>query len=105
MTVVLSRDYFLYPKNPTCWVCGERLYHPPFVTWTVHGNSGGEDMVICAGCCRNLRDGLMADLIHLLAIVDLRAVATHYNNFTLVRTHQDSVDATAKAEAKSMGVG
>jgi hypothetical protein len=65
MTVVLSRDYFLYPKNPTCWVCGERLYHPPFVTWTVHGNSGGEDMVICAGCCRNLRDGLMADLIHL----------------------------------------
>jgi hypothetical protein len=102
MTVVLSKNYFMYPKDPTCWVCGDRLYHPPFVQWTVHGSSGGEEMVICVDCCRSLRTGLAADMIHAVAIEDLRALG--YRGCTLKLVGQEKVDEAA-AEEKSVVCG
>ena len=98
MTVVLSRNYFMYPANPVCTVCGDKQYGPPFVQWTTHA----DDLILCAGCCRSLRTGLLADMVQVVAIGDIRALNPRYHTHTLTRSDQKQIDAAAKAEEASI---
>ena len=99
MTVYLSRHEVMYPDNPACTVCGEDV-RPPFLYWSCHGPkrppNGG--VIICSGCCRNLRTGLVADLIQVAAIADLQDV---YHNVTLVRSSVAKVEAETRAAVEA----
>ena len=98
MTVVLSRNYYMYPTDPVCTVCGDRQCHPPFVQWRTHA----DDLILCTDCCRNLHTGLVADMVQVVAIGDLRALSPHYHGQTLTRSSQGQVDAAAAADKASI---
>jgi hypothetical protein len=60
--------------NGPCLVCGDALRFP-FLVW--------EGIRVCSGCCLKIKNGFMADMIHLAAIAELRKF---YPSTTLVRT-------------------
>jgi hypothetical protein len=97
MTVVLSRNDHWAPAKAKCSVCGDSQYHPPYVYWNTFASEAecSGDLIFCPRCCRGLLHGLVADMIHAVAIADIRALG--YHSFTLVRAHQNGVDAEAKA--------
>lgn len=69
MSVVLTPSCFQYPHpstDPHCAMCNSRL-HPPFIVWR-----GEALLYICGDCGEHHAQGLMADLIHLKAIKDLK---------------------------------
>ena len=86
MSVVLSgrEDWFPELGKCTCTVCGEVVRSHPFVFW-----NGTIDIVICRSCIPGVRQGLSADLIHAVAVLDLQSCG--YPNFTLVRTFVNRV--------------
>ena len=60
-----------------CSACGEDLGFP-YVRWLGH-----REINFCGKCCRNLKRGLVADLIQAAAIEDMQSLG--YYNFTLLR--------------------
>jgi hypothetical protein len=68
MTVVLSKTTSLYRIKPdaACTFCGGPL-HAPFVEWRAN-----PPVYICKCCCMTLGNGIMADIIHVRAIAELR---------------------------------
>jgi hypothetical protein len=82
MSVVLTPHCFEYPPlstDPHCTMCNSRLF-PPFIVWR-----GEASLYICGDCGQSYAQGLMADLIHLKAIKDLKRL---YPAFTLERHDQ-----------------
>jgi hypothetical protein len=70
MTVILSRKDWQHPKgNPACSFCGDEYVHPPFVLW----RTCGDELIICAKCCSELRRGLVVDMTHVIAIRDVQS--------------------------------
>ena len=64
MSVELTRTGLnakMYLDNP-CTCCGEKLW-PPFMVWRCE-----TDILICSDCAEHIRDGFMADLVHLSAV-------------------------------------
>src|SRR5262245_25703704 len=91
MSVINTRhDYWSWHKIRKCSVCGDDLNYP-FIYW--HGDNG---LCICAPCCQRNKDGLIADLIQLAAIMDLQKLKLSYD-VTLVRSSYKSLEAEAKA--------
>lgn len=74
MSVITDRysgESFSSSKPDTvCIICKEKLWGA-FVEW--HGT----DLFICAPCCRKIKNGLMADMVHAAAIADLRDLGYH----------------------------
>jgi hypothetical protein len=73
-----------------CCVCGDKIHHFPFLHW--HGSP----IILCAGCCESIKRGLMADLIHVIAIKDLNELG--YNDETLVRMRTTKAEQNEKRE-------
>ena len=81
MTVVLdwANTCWSVPDPPQyCSMCGDPV-RPPFMHWvcSVHvPDEPGEppdsvmsgDIFVCAGCCRDCRHGLMADMVRVAAV-------------------------------------
>lgn len=65
MSVILTPSCFEH-SDLCCAMCNSRL-HPPFIVWR---NSAL--LCICGDCGQSYAQGLMADLIHLKAIKDLK---------------------------------
>jgi hypothetical protein len=82
MVVCLTKadDLCPNPEPETCTIC-ERRAHYPFLCW--HGSK----LIICRECCREVKRGLIADLLHLGAIADLHALGYYYE--TLARETKD----------------
>jgi hypothetical protein len=49
-----------------CTHCGDGLF-PPYLAWT-----GKSDFFLCGPCGEQIKDGLIADLVHLAAVVQLQ---------------------------------
>lgn len=72
-----SEEGFSSSKPDTvCIICTKKL-SGPFVEWL------GTDLFICAPCCRTIKKGLMADMVHAVAIADLHDLG--YRGETLTR--------------------
>ena len=98
MSVVLTPSSFEHPHpstDPRCVMCSGRL-HPPFIVWR------SESLVyICGDCGQDCATGLMADLIHLKAIKDIKRL---YPPFTLERQEQSRLQARQKRENDAFAV-
>jgi hypothetical protein len=77
MNVITNCSHYMYNyyKNNKCTFCNKPL-SIPFIEW--------HSVFICGPCCRTIKEGLTADLIHVAAIMDLRAVG--YWSETFART-------------------
>jgi hypothetical protein len=51
-------------------------------------------MIICGGCCQKIKRGLMADLIHMTAIEDLKIAG--YGFETFVRKSKRDLERESK---------
>ena len=92
MSVELTRtglDAKMYLNDP-CTCCGEKLW-PPFMVWR-----GKTDIFICGECAENIKDGFMADLIHITAVRQLQR-SRPGAGFTLVRTSVQTLEAADRA--------
>jgi hypothetical protein len=96
MSAILSRNDAYSPAYPICSFCGDTCC-PPFVHWHAQ-----DDLFICSDCCRSLRRGLLADMIHVTAVSDLHNAG--YHSQTLVRKGQQEIDATAKSVADHLRI-
>jgi hypothetical protein len=70
-----------------CTLCNGVL-HYPFLEWE-------SKLFLCSRCCKKIKRGLTADLIHINAILDLRAEG--YNSL-LVRQSEERHRALLEAE-------
>lgn len=94
MSVVLTPSCFEHPHpstSPRCAMCNGRL-NPPFIVWRSEAL-----LYICGDCGETCAQGLMADLIHLKAIKDLKRL---YPAFTLERQVQARLQAQAWRDNK-----
>lgn len=102
MSVVLTMKHFTYATRDTvCTVCGEKLF-PPFVEW--HGRPG---FFMCAECCQSIKAGLMADIIQVAAIAEIRSLraGTYYTGVVLERVSaKESEAAQMKAWEGDVGM-
>jgi hypothetical protein len=73
-----------------CTCCGEKLW-PPYMVWR-----GTTDIFICGGCAESVKDGFMADLIHLSAVKQFERLQPSAG-FTLVRTSVKTLEAADRA--------
>ena len=96
MSVITSCKDAYFPKGEKCTFCGDRQYHPPMVFWT----GGDSEVIICGECCRGLAKGLVADMVHVVAILDLKRLG--YHGQTLVRESQQKVDDEAQAFVRGL---
>jgi hypothetical protein len=81
ITCIHDDYYHCDDKSRKCTVCSRQLSYP-FICWDELGGA----LYICGPCCRRTKRGLMADIVHLSAIVELRAIDTSYHGHTLERT-------------------
>lgn len=84
MTVITSEQdkSTLKVTEDHCTICRAEL-HPPFLEWVCKSS-----LYFCGACCRQIKDGMMADLIQVSAITELQAVGVKhgpFNNSTLIR--------------------
>jgi hypothetical protein len=92
MAVILSREEtYAAGKDDKCAICGEAHLSPPYVYWYTE-----DGLYLCGQCCSNLRDGLVADFIQVIAIRDLKNLG--YNGMTFTRESQVTVDKEAKKD-------
>jgi hypothetical protein len=92
MSVELTRTGWsakMYLDDP-CTCCGEKLW-PPFMVWR-----GKIDILICSDCAEHIRDGFMADLVHLTAAKQFQKLQPRAA-FTLLRTSVQSLEAADRA--------
>jgi hypothetical protein len=77
----------------TCFRCGGPC-HYPFLHWD--GKKPERSLFICSRCCHEIKSGLMADLVHLAAIVDLRRLG--YVKETLTRESLSTIEARGERQ-------
>jgi len=89
---VINTKYDLPPKDSRCAVCGGPLQFP-FLCWDQAGS--GSDLCICGECCHRIKDGLMADMIQIAAILDMRKLRqlSDHHSVTLVRRKYEELEA------------
>jgi hypothetical protein len=94
MTIVTNKhnDYFGWLGHECC-LCADRVYRYPFLGWS-------NQLIICAECCSVNKRGLIADLVHIAAIVELHKVDPEYNGQTLVRCNVSSLEKAGKKRGK-----
>jgi len=92
MSVITSTQYFEYPKHGTpCTFCNECLY-PPFILYR------DKNMIfICAECIDRHSDGLIADIVQVKAINNLRRL---YPDMTLERLSLSHVSRKHQLEKR-----
>lgn len=80
-----------------CAVCGERLRYP-FLSWHY------SEIRICVACCKEIKNGLSADLVHAAAICELRK--TGYQRDTLIRSTdaEEERKSTKEREAQEQSI-
>ena len=76
-----------------CSDCGGELFYP-FMAW-----SGEPGIFLCSKCCLGAKDGLIADLIHFAAVVQMREYHAHD---TLVRRSRRSLEAEGEREGEAI---
>jgi hypothetical protein len=79
------------PNEKRCFHCGGRLY-APFLHYAAKAH-----LCICLKCCRELKRGLTADLIHLSAIAELRDIGC--GGETLTRKLRCNLEQRAEKQA------
>jgi hypothetical protein len=79
MAIVTGPDYEerAHYTAVVCAACQKPPTTYPYLFWS----AGGGDFVLCGECCHSLKRGLIADLIHIGAIMDMRDCG--YRHFTL----------------------
>jgi hypothetical protein len=82
-------------QDKPCSCCGEKVY-PPFMVW-----SGETDILICGWCAENIKDGFVADLIHLKAVRELQRVQPAYG-VTLARTSIKALEAKEEEDMRRL---
>jgi hypothetical protein len=112
MSVIISKhepggEAGMVGDKCACSVCGRKPLHYPFLWWM-----GETDIYICSTCCTNIKAGLMADLIHITAIVAMQEVNPAYAQYTLrrmsledVKRDKERVDRELDAIDREMGLG
>jgi hypothetical protein len=80
ITCIHDDYYQCDDRHRKCTICGELLYYP-FICWDEE-----DALYICGPCCRKYKRGLMADLVQLSAIVELRSIDIAYQGHVLERT-------------------
>jgi hypothetical protein len=70
MPVINTQYDFYYGEPGKCSVCASPL-HFPFLLW-----EGANPLRICEGCCQEMKDGFVADLIQMNATIWKCAVST-----------------------------
>jgi hypothetical protein len=75
-----------------CNACGNPLHFYPFLEWR-----GAVDFYLCAECCREVKHGLIADLIQVAAIKEMHDTdVAVYGEYTLVRKRISVLEAEEK---------
>ena len=77
-----------------CSCCGQNVY-PPFMVW-----EGATDILICGQCVERVKDGFIADLIHLAAVKQLQRFQPGFG-ITLARARVHDLEAKAEAAEKA----
>jgi recombinational DNA repair protein (RecF pathway) len=72
-----------------CAVCGEKLSYP-FLAWP---REGGPGVFICSRCCKKIKTGFTADLVHVAAISELHDLGYHQ---TILKRTDRSTEAKDK---------
>jgi hypothetical protein len=75
MTVVIGKHDCTAPSrhDHRCSLC-EGYLHYPFLHWS-------QEIFICGDCCRGIKRGLIADLIQIVAILELHDQGYHSMTF------------------------
>jgi hypothetical protein len=90
--IVQHRDDARHRDNLRCINCGEALWCP-YMIW-----SGAQDIAVCSGCCVSQGESLMADIVHLAAIHNMRRLIPAHD-YTLERVTINSIrEREARAE-------
>ena len=78
MAIVTGPDYEeqAHYTEEVCAACKEPLRTYPYLLWLANG-----DLVVCGECCHKLGRGLIADLIHINAVMEMRDLG--YRHFML----------------------
>jgi hypothetical protein len=82
----------IYSGRP-CSCCGQSVY-PPFMVW-----EGAYDILICGQCAAGIKNGFMADLIHLQAVVDIQKFQPDFG-VTLARARVRDLEVEDEAKEK-----
>ena len=72
-----------------CSCCGQKVY-PPFMVW-----EGATDILICGQCAERVKEGFVADLIHLKAVRELQKFQPGFG-VTLARARVRDLEAKEK---------
>jgi hypothetical protein len=89
MSVILNEHDEHERGQHHCFDCGVSVGFPfdyPFVHWR-----GERDLFICGDCCRRIKNGLMADMVQVSAIMDFRGLGV-MRDYTLVRKHKQTYE-------------
>jgi hypothetical protein len=85
-----------YHRNDTgqCSLCDSPLRYP-FLHW--------DSIEICGQCCRQIKNGFIADLIQIVATMDIvslggRDYSGYYSNVRLVRKSRRDLEANGEKE-------
>jgi hypothetical protein len=78
-------------RGERCNLCGTKVWYP-FLVWD-------EERIIhiCDDCCHKIRNGFIADLVQIAAIVDLRRL---YPGFTLTRHDRQTLERNLDFQEK-----
>ena len=85
-------------KNDVCSFCGVKP-SLPFMTWVPHGRGALPPVVVCGPCAKRIKAGFIADLVHLVAVVDLQEVEP---GMVLTREHPKTVARRREESRKAM---
>jgi hypothetical protein len=105
MTVINTTYDYLYGEPGQCTLCNERLRYP-FLQW----DSIPAHLCICGECCRKIKSGFIADLIQVVAIMEIRSLggrdySGYYANARLVRRSRADLEAEgARREAEMVAL-
>ncbi|SRR6266480_6287636 len=86
-------DFHSIKGNYKCADCGETLRRYPFLEWRCD-----VDFYLCADCCKRIKEGFIADLIHVVAIKDMQDLSAVYEGYTLVRKNIERLEAEEKSK-------
>jgi hypothetical protein len=73
-----ANDYFAAKTRQRCAEC-EGPLHYPFLYWNNH-------LALCARCCVDMKNGLFADFVHVIAIKELHDLGYKQETLTRERT-------------------
>src|SRR5262245_40338513 len=79
--------------NHKCSICCGKISYP-FVYWCDQYTQ----LCICGPYCQQNKDGLIADLIQVKAIMDLQDLKLSARDVTLIRSSRQNLEAKVRAE-------